>query len=117
MNPDGPLNILREVRDLQVVDRDGNNCGICDDVEFQGGPGEPLVIHGLLIGITALLHRLPPWISHVPGWIIPRHLVRVPWEDVENVTSRIKLKRPAGHYGLLRTDNRLAPYLKRIPSL
>jgi hypothetical protein len=117
MNPSGPLKILREVRDLQVIDQDGINCGICDDVEFQGTPGKPLVLTSLLIGTTALLRRLPPWISCVLEWIIPHHVVRIPWEDVETVTSRIKLKRPAGHYGLLRTDSRLAPYLRWIPSL
>lgn len=117
MNPTGSLKLLREVRELQVVDRDGKNCGICDDLEFSGRPGEPLVLHALLIGSAAMLYRLPAWCSRLWKSAFPAHLIRIPWEEVETVTSRIKLKHPAAHYGLLRTDRRLAPYLKRIPAL
>jgi hypothetical protein len=117
MNLSGPIKILREVRDLQVVDLDGKNCGICDDVEFQGEPGRPLVLYGLLIGTGPLLHRLPSSISFLLRLIISTKAVRVPWHDVETVTSRIKLKRPAAHYGLLSIDDRLTEYLKWIPAL
>jgi hypothetical protein len=117
MSLQGPLKVLRELRDLQVVDQHGQNCGICDDVEFEGAPGQPLILHSLLVGTAPMLDRLPVWLSHLGRLIVRAHTVRIPWEDVETVTSRIKLRRPAGHYGLLRTDRRLARYLKRIPAL
>jgi sporulation protein YlmC with PRC-barrel domain len=117
MKPSGDLKLLREVRDLQVIDKDGGNCGICDDVEFEGAPGGPLVIRSLLIGPAALRRRLPDWLSKMLALVFTAHIVRVPWEDVETVTSRIKLKRSASHYGLTRCDDRIAPYLKWIPSL
>jgi hypothetical protein len=117
MNLQGRVKVLSEMRDLQVVDQNGNNCGICDDVEFQGAPGRPLVLHGLLIGTAPLLYRLPFWFSRFVGLVVPSYIVRVPFEDVEIVTSRIKLKHPAAHYGLLRTDDHLARFFKWIPSL
>jgi hypothetical protein len=117
MNLEGSLKILRELRDLQIVDENDQNCGICDDVEFQGAPGSPLVLHGLLIGTAPVLYRLPSWVSYLLKPVIRANTVRVPWEDVEKVTSRIKLRRPAAHYGLLRTDRRLAQYLKWMPAL
>jgi hypothetical protein len=117
VNPEGSFKVFREVRDLQVVDRDETNCGICDDVEFQGAPGQTLVAHALLLGTGAMYYRLPSWLARFTGFVFPAQLVRIPWDDVETVTSRIKLKHPASHYGLLRTDRSLARYLKWIPAL
>jgi hypothetical protein len=117
MNPQRTLNLLRGVRDLQIIDAEGRNCGICDDVEFEGGPGGALKVHALLIGADARRQRLPGWLSHILGRLFPASLVRVPWRDVETITGRIKLSRPAAHYGLLGTDERLAPYFRRVPSL
>jgi hypothetical protein len=38
------LKLVGEVRDLQIVDKHDQNCGICDDVEFEGGPGGALKV-------------------------------------------------------------------------
>lgn len=111
------LKLLSEVRDLQVVDKDGRNCGICDDILFQGHPGESLEIRALLIGPGALQRRLPYWAAWLVRNVSGERVVAIPWEDIETITSRIQLSKSAGTYGLHRADNRIAPYLKRIPAL
>jgi sporulation protein YlmC with PRC-barrel domain len=116
MNPQGTIKLLREVRDLQVIDKDGRNCGICDDLEFTEASGA-LALESLLIGPGAMLGRFPRWLSHVWKTLGLNKFTRVPWQDVESVTSRIRLKKPASSYGLTRLDNSLARYLKRLPSL
>jgi hypothetical protein len=117
MIPNGTINLLREVRDLQVVDKDGRNCGICDDIEFTGKAGGTLAVRCLLIGPDAMRRRLPWWLSHLLEKFTRGSVTRVPWQDVETVTSRIRLKTSASTYGLLHIDHVLGKYLSRVPSL
>jgi hypothetical protein len=51
----------------------------------------------------------------VVGWIAGDSVVRVPWEAVAHVTSRITLDRTAQAAGLNGPDRRLAPVLKKLP--
>jgi hypothetical protein len=41
--------------------------------------------------------------------------VRVPWEDVADVASHVKLRKRATTLGLGRGDDRLRPYIEKIP--
>jgi hypothetical protein len=41
--------------------------------------------------------------------------VRVPWEDVDDVASHVKLRKRADTLGLGRGDDRLRPYIEKIP--
>jgi sporulation protein YlmC with PRC-barrel domain len=117
MNSQGTFKVLREVRDLQVIDINGCNCGICDDIEFKGNAGGTLEVHSLLIGPGALRRRLPDWLARLLKRGFPGSVVRVPWKDVETITSRIRLNKPASVYGLLHIDQILGRYLSRVPSL
>lgn len=109
------IKVFAELRDLEIFDSEGELCGVADDVEFAGRPGEPLRIKTLLTGPGAFHPRLPRPL----GWLMARltgdRITRVPWEAVEHVTSRITLNRTAESLGLAATDRRLAPLLKKIP--
>jgi hypothetical protein len=39
----------------------------------------------------------------------------VPWEEVAEVGSHVRLKKKAAEYGLGRGDDRLRPWIERIP--
>ena len=47
MKPTGSLRLAADLRDLQIVDADGFNCGIVDDIELDGRPGGRLTIAAL----------------------------------------------------------------------
>jgi hypothetical protein len=111
------LKLVSEVRDLQIVDRDQHNCGVCDDVEFEGGPGGALAIKALLVGPGAMQPRLPIWLARVTAWCVGRKMARIPWEDVESTSGRIVLKTSADAYRLHALDRKLAHYLAWIPAL
>jgi sporulation protein YlmC with PRC-barrel domain len=117
VTPQGALKVFREVRDLQVIDRDGRNCGICDDVEFEKKADGSLELRALLIGPGAIGRRLPRCFLGLFKRPSLKSIVRVPWDDVETVTSRIRLKKPASTYGLLDIDNVLSRYLASVPAL
>ena len=41
--------------------------------------------------------------------------MRIPWEEVEDVGSHVKLRKRAEELGLGRGDDRLRPYIENIP--
>jgi hypothetical protein len=41
--------------------------------------------------------------------------VRIPWEEVEGVAAHVKLRKRAETLGLGRGDDRLRPYIEKIP--
>jgi hypothetical protein len=42
-------------------------------------------------------------------------VVRIPWEEVAEVESHVRLRKTAREYGLGRIDDRLRPWISRIP--
>jgi sporulation protein YlmC with PRC-barrel domain len=115
MRRDNSLKLLSEVRDLQIVDCDGRNCGICDDVELEGGPGERLSVAALLVGPGAYAHRFPRWVFRLIVPMVGRRVVRVPWNCIEKISGRIYLSVTGEAVGLRKVEDRLETIFKRIP--
>jgi len=115
MKPEGPLKLVGEVRDLQIIDSDGVHCGIADDVECRGAPGKELVLNALLVGPGAYQHRLPKWAYALITFLFGDRLVKVPWSEVNHVTGYITLKKPGASYGLLQTERRFEAIVKKVP--
>jgi sporulation protein YlmC with PRC-barrel domain len=98
--PDDPLELVSQVRDLQIVDSEGRRCGIADDVEFDGKPGGPLKISAIMVGPGAWAGRLPGWALALAARIAGRRVVRVPWARVRSIGSTIALSATAAELGL-----------------
>jgi hypothetical protein len=111
------IKVLSELRDLEIFDAEDRLCGIADEVEFEGGPGEALRIDALVVGPGGYEGRLPGWAAAVARRLAGDRIVRVPWSAVEHVTSRITLNRTAEALGLNAVERRLQPWLSRVPSL
>ena len=104
-----------EVRDLQIVDRDGRNCGICDDVELDGEPGSPLRVAALLVGPDAYSRRFPKWTMRLIRAVAGQRVTRVPWNVIEKITGRIYLSVTGESVGLRRVEDRMEKLFQRIP--
>jgi hypothetical protein len=115
MTTKAPLKVLSEIRDLEIFDSEDQLCGIADEVEFEGKPGGPLRIKALLVGPGAYRGRLPGWLASLAQLIAGKRVVRVPWEAVEHVTSRITLDRPAAALGLGAVDHKLRRFIPKVP--
>lgn len=111
MKPGGPLHLAADVRDLQIVDRDGEYCGIVDDIEFKGRAGGKLSLAAILVGPGAYRGRLPFWLYRPLTRLIGDHVVRIPWKEVETIGSVVRLKRAAAALGLDRPERRAAAWL------
>jgi sporulation protein YlmC with PRC-barrel domain len=115
MRRDYSLKLLSEVRDLQIVDREGRNCGICDDVELEGEAGARLRVAALLVGPGAYTRRLPRWVSRLVTPMVGRRVVRVPWNCIEKISGRIYLSVRGEAAGLRKIEDRLETIFRRIP--
>ena len=103
------IHIGKNVLDHQLLDKDGRRCGNVDDVAIE----ENAVI-AIYSGPGVWAQRAG-WLGRLAGWIGGSQRIRIPWEEVDKVDSAVHLKRAASDYGLGRVDDRLRPFLERIP--
>lgn len=100
--------------DHQLLDSEERRCGNVDELELEGGPGEPLEVVAILSGPGALRGRAGRTGRFV-AWLGGGWKVRIPWEDVDDVAAHVKLRKRAQTLGLGRGDDHLRPYIEKIP--
>jgi hypothetical protein len=100
--------------DHQLLDRDERRCGNVDELALEGGPGEPLEVVAILSG-PGTWRRRAGLTGRFAAWLGGGAIVRIPWEEVENVGAHVKLRKHAEEVGLGRGDDRLRPYIEKIP--
>ena len=108
------IEIGLRVLDRQLLDKDGRRCGNVDDLAIEGGVGEAPEITHLLVGPGSWPQRAGR-IGRLAGWIGGGRSVRVAWSDVAKLDSGVELSKSATELGLGRGDDRLRPYVDRIP--
>jgi sporulation protein YlmC with PRC-barrel domain len=108
------IDIALKVLDHQILDRDGRRCGNVDDVEIEGGPGETARVMAILVGPGVWPQRAG-WIGRLASWIGGGGRTRIPWEEVADIESHIQLRRTAAELGLGRGDDRVRPWIEKIP--
>ena len=101
--------------DDELIDSDGRRCGRVDDVELEGGPGDPARIAAILSGPGALRERLPRWVKPLARRLFTDDVVRVDWSEVSDIQVVVELKRPAGELGLGRGDDAFGEIVNKIP--
>jgi len=104
------LNLL----DHQLLDADGRRCGKVDDIALEGAPGGDFEVVAILCGPGVWRARAGV-IGRIAAWLGGGGRVRVPWDEVAGVDSHIKLHKRADELGLGRGDDRLRPYIAKIP--
>ena len=113
MTPSQDLDLGLGLLDHQLVDSEGRRCGNVDDLEIEGiSEGAPRV--------TAILSGPPVWrgrglLGRLASWIASGNTVRVPWEEVEKIDAAVHLKRTCRELRLGRGDDRVRPWIERIP--
>ena len=108
------IDIGLHVLDRQLLDKNGRRCGNVDDLAIEGGAGEEAEVVAILVGpgYSAAARRLG---RQGRGLDRRGSRVRVDWSDVVKVGSAVELKKEATELGLGRGDDRLRPYVDRIP--
>jgi len=112
---DKSLDLMREVLDHEMVDVDGVTCGMVDDVELGAAAHGRVEVRALLVGPGAWLPRLPAIVEAVLGRLLHRGVVRVPWDEVADVSEVIRLRSRASSLGLGRADRKAERWLAKLP--
>jgi sporulation protein YlmC with PRC-barrel domain len=108
------IDIGLNVLDHQLLDKDGRRCGNVDDLAIEGGVGEAAEVVAILVGPGYWPQRAG-LIGRIAGFVGGSRRVRVDWSDVRTIDAAVELKREASELGLGRGDDRLRPYLDKIP--
>ena len=108
------LDLALAILDHQLLDCDGRRCGNVDDLAIEGGAGEAPQVVAILAGPGYWGPRAG-WIGRLAGWIGGGGRVRVDWSEVEKIDSAVRLRHDATSLGLGAGDDRLRPWIARIP--
>ncbi len=100
--------------DRQLIDSEDRRCGKVDDLALEGGPGEALEVVAILSGPDVWRARAG-LVGRVAAWLGGGGRVRVPWDEVAGVDAHVKLRKRAQELGLGRGDDRLRPFIEKIP--
>ena len=114
------MDLVYRVMDDQLVDVDGRRCGRADDLEFEGGVGEPPRLHAIVSGSGVWHRRLPRQLRSIGArvfgeGVLGHDVIRVPWEEVEEVGVVIRLKSKARDLGLGQGDYRMEKRVEKLP--
>jgi sporulation protein YlmC with PRC-barrel domain len=113
MKPDGSIKLVSQLLDLPLIDRDGNYCGIVDDVELKGSAGKATRLAALLVGPGAYQGRLPGWAMWLVRKVAGDRITRVPIDKVETIDSAVQLKTRAETLGLHKSEDAAAAWIPR----
>jgi hypothetical protein len=108
------LDLGLDILDRQLLDSEGRRCGNVDDLAIEGGPGETPRVVAILVG-PGYWGQRAGWIGRLAGRIGGAKRVRVPWEEVAEVSSHVKLRKRAIELGLGTGDDRVRPLFEKIP--
>jgi sporulation protein YlmC with PRC-barrel domain len=109
------LDLGLSILDHQLLDSEGRRCGNVDDLAIEGGPGETPRVVAILVG-PGYWGQRAGWIGRLAGGIGGGRRVRIPWEEVAELKSaQVVLRKRASELGLGRGDDRVRPYMEKIP--
>jgi hypothetical protein len=108
------INLGLNVLDHQLLDAEDRRCGKVDDIALEGAPGEDLEVVAILCGPGVWRARAGV-IGRIASWLGGGGRARIPWDEVASVGSHVQLRRRADELGLGRGDDRLRPYIAKIP--
>jgi sporulation protein YlmC with PRC-barrel domain len=113
LKPLGRIKLVSQLLDLPIVDKDERSCGIVDDIEFSGGPGEDTRIEALLVGPGAYAGRMPRWMYWIVRKIAGDRMARVPAGQIIEIGSVVKLRSRGERFELHIVENEVAAWIPR----
>lgn len=115
------MDLVRDVLDKEMVDRNGREMGRVDGVVLVVRKGAPPRVAAFEVGPAALAHRVCPlfgrWVAaleHGFGVDEGRPL-RIPFRDVLNITDHVKVDRAFGETAAATIEQRLRRWVSSIP--
>jgi hypothetical protein len=116
----GLMDLAYRILDDQLVDVDGRRCGRADDIEFEGGLGEPPRLYAIISGSGSWHRRFPRRLRGIGARVFGSgvsgdDVIRVPWNQIDDIGAVLKLKAKARELGLGQGDYREGERIARLP--
>ena len=107
------MDLIRDILDTDVLDRNGRAMGKLDGIVAELRPGRPPLLKAIELGLPIKARRLHPRL----GWMVSRWFTstRVLWTDIEEIGMDAKLKLDARDTPALALEERIRRILIRIP--
>lgn len=114
------MDLAYRVLDDQIVDVTGRRCGRVDDIELEGEVGGELELSGLLTGRGTYGQLVSPRLRRLVERLLGRDVRgstvhRIPWSEVEDVTTRVSLYGTAEDFDLALRDRAMAGFFAKLP--
>ena len=119
-DPSDHMDLAYRILDDQLVDVDGRRCGRADDIEFEGGLGEPPRLYAIISGSGSWHRRFPRRLRGIGARVFGSgvsgtDVIRVPWNQIDEIGAVLKLKAKARELGLAQGDDRLGEHIAHWP--
>jgi sporulation protein YlmC with PRC-barrel domain len=115
------VDVVRDVLDKAVVDRNGREMGRVDGIVVAVRDGAPPRLDAILIGPVALGERLHPGVGRLVGAVErrlgldPDRPVRVEFRDIETVERKVRVRLTVGETAAEAVEQRLRGWVGRLP--
>lgn len=117
MKASDPMKLVSQLLDLPILDKDERWCGVVDDVEFAGEAGKETRVAALLVGPGAYRGRMPKFAYRILREIAGDRMTRVPFGEIAEIRSAVKLKCTAESIGLHRAEDKARAWIPRWGAL
>ncbi|HEY0317364.1 MAG TPA: PRC-barrel domain-containing protein [Solirubrobacterales bacterium] len=109
--------VVHRLLDEQIIDSEGTHCGRVEDIELLGDPPQ---ITALLVGKGLYPRRLPSRLRRLARRVTGPEIwgsnaLRIPWEEVDEINSAVKLRGKAEELGLGEGDDPERWVVGRLP--
>jgi sporulation protein YlmC with PRC-barrel domain len=114
------MDVVRDVLDKSVVDRNGREMGRVDAILVEHGDGPPRITT-LLIGPAALGSRLHPAVGRLMSWLESRLGIdrdrpsRISVGDVDDIDRKIRLRLTIGETATAAFEQLLRRWVVKLP--
>jgi sporulation protein YlmC with PRC-barrel domain len=115
------MDLVRDLLDKAVVDRNGREMGRIDGLELDLVDGQPPRLAAILMGPAVLGDRLHPTIGRcvtaVEAWLRlgEGRPVRVETDDIAEIDRKVKLRLAIGETAAEAVEQRLRAWVLKIP--
>ena len=115
------MDVVRDLLDKSVVDRNGREMGRVDGIVFDSQPDQPPRLVEILIGPAALGDRLHPlcgrFVRHLERWLGLDHNrpVRIDFSDINAIERKVRVRLTVNDTAVDAVEQRLRAWLLRLP--
>jgi hypothetical protein len=115
------MDVVRDVLDKSVVDRNGREMGRVDGILVDGQPNQPIRLAAILIGPAALGDRLHPALGRLARRVEKRfglaqnRPAQIEFADVDDIETKVRVRLTIGDTAVDAVERCLRAWVGRLP--